>query len=452
MLMLRKIVFFFFLFVGLSLFAQQDYMVSSYVRGNFYNRGRISTESLRASDDLIFLNVHPNKDGTLSFENPRAFQGKGVTTWEGLIKSVRAKVKGTKVKIRLGASSGEWKAMVADEAARTTFAKNIKTVLEKNKLDGIDLDFEWAENEKEYKDYSLAILKMREVLGDKYLFSVSLHPVCYKISKEAIEAVDFISLQCYGPSPVRFPIEKYCSDIQMVLEYGIPKEKLVAGVPFYGVTKDNSKKTEAYFNFVQNGLVTSPAQNEVIYQGDTYVFDGQDNIRIKTRYAKEQKLKHRRLRDQRAARLPILGDGIHRHLVLFREIVLPVDIRLEIAGPLGSQRFVELQRTVGRRIARDRHGADLPERILHEVVHKGVESVQLLRIAVERGVERRQIDLVANRIVGVAAAFDDEPANDVVSVGSLRQQYGIGRRSRNRTLGLGRRSGSGTQRERKSES
>ena len=144
MLMLRKIVFFFFfLFVGLSLFAQQDYMVSSYVRGNFYNRGRISTESLRASDDLIFLNVHPNKDGSLSFENPRVFQGKGVTTWEDLIKSVRAKVKGTKVKIRLGASSGEWKAMVADKAARTTFAKNIKTVLEKNKLDGIDLDFEW---------------------------------------------------------------------------------------------------------------------------------------------------------------------------------------------------------------------------------------------------------------------------------------------------------------------
>ena len=49
----------------------------------------------------------------------------------------------------------------------------------------------------------------------------------------------------------------------MVLEYGIPKEKLVAGVPFYGVTKDNSKKTEAYFNFVQDGLITSPSQNEV---------------------------------------------------------------------------------------------------------------------------------------------------------------------------------------------
>ena len=265
MLVPRKIVFFLFLLVGLSLYAQQDYFVSSYVRGNFYNRGRIAAESLRASDDLIFLNVRPHKDGSLSFENPRVFQEKGVTTWEELIKSVRADVKGTKAKLRLGAAGGEWKAMVADEAARTTFAKNIKKVLGENKLDGIDLDFEWAETEKEYKDYSLAILKMREVLGDKYLFSVSLHPVSYKISKEAIAAVDFISLQCYGPSPVRFPMEKYASDIQMVLAYGIPKEK--------------------------DGLITTPAQNEVTYKGEVYVFDGQDHIRTKTRYAMEQQLK-----------------------------------------------------------------------------------------------------------------------------------------------------------------
>ena len=75
------------------------------------------------------------------------------------------------------------------------------------------------------------------------------------------------------------------------LAYGIPKEKLVAGVPFYGVTKDGSKKTEAYFSFVQDGLITGPAQNEVTYKGDVYVFDGQNNIRAKTRYAMDQQLK-----------------------------------------------------------------------------------------------------------------------------------------------------------------
>ena len=291
MLTPRKIVFFFFLLSGLLLQAQQTSFISSYIRGNFYNRGRISTESLRASDDLIFLNVHPRKDGSLSFENPRDFQGKGVTTWEALIESIRAKVEGTNAKLRLGASGGEWKMMVANEKARTTFAQNIKKVLQQNNLDGIDLDFEWAENHQEYENYSLAILKLREVLGDKYILSVSLHPVSYKINKDAIAVVDFISLQCYGPSPVRFPVEKYCSDIQMVLNYGIPKEKLVAGVPFYGVTKDNSKKTEAYFSFVQDGLIGGSAQNEVMYKENLYIFDGQDNIRIKTRYAKEQQLK-----------------------------------------------------------------------------------------------------------------------------------------------------------------
>ena len=141
MLMLRKIVFFLFLFVGLSLFAQQDYMISSYVRGNFYNRGRISTESLRASDDLIFLSVHPNKDGSLLFENPRAFQGKGETTWEGLIKSVRGKVKGTKAKIRLGASSGEdalSPELYPDIVSSTPFLIELFDVKVKDQKDKID--------------------------------------------------------------------------------------------------------------------------------------------------------------------------------------------------------------------------------------------------------------------------------------------------------------------------
>ena len=53
MLIPRKIIFSLFLLVGVCLYAQQKSFVSSYVRGNFYNRGRVATESLRASDDLI---------------------------------------------------------------------------------------------------------------------------------------------------------------------------------------------------------------------------------------------------------------------------------------------------------------------------------------------------------------------------------------------------------------
>ena len=99
---------------------------------------------------------------------------------------------------------------------------------------------------------------MREVLGNKYLFSVSLHPVCYKISKEAIEAVDFISLQCYGPSPVRFPIEKYLFGYTDGIGVWYSEGKLVAGVPFYGVTKDNSKKDRGLFQFCTGWIDYKP--------------------------------------------------------------------------------------------------------------------------------------------------------------------------------------------------
>ena len=286
MLIPRKIIFSLFLLVGVCLYAQQKSFVSSYVRGNFYNRGRVATESLRASDDLILLNVHPNKDGSLSFENPRAFQGKGVTTWEGLIKSIRAEVKGTKAKVRIGASSGQWKAMVADETARTAFAKNIKKVLQQNKLDGIDLDFEWAENSKEYEDYSLAILKMREVLGDKYILSVSLHPVSYKITPEAIAAVDFISFQCYGPQAALFSFERFKSDGQTAVEYGIPQNKLVMGVPFYGTTGTAGEQV-AYYDLINKGNLTNTSVDEWMYNGKNYTLNSQTTIRQKTQYVCE---------------------------------------------------------------------------------------------------------------------------------------------------------------------
>ena len=44
MLMPRKILFSLFLLIGASIYAQQNTFVSSYIRGNFYNRGKPAGE------------------------------------------------------------------------------------------------------------------------------------------------------------------------------------------------------------------------------------------------------------------------------------------------------------------------------------------------------------------------------------------------------------------------
>ena len=76
-------------------------------------------------------------------------------------------------------------------------------------------------------NYSKTIVQLREVLGKDVFLTVSLHPVSYKISAEAIAAVDFISLQCYGPSVELFSMERFKSDGKAAVDYGIPQDKLV---------------------------------------------------------------------------------------------------------------------------------------------------------------------------------------------------------------------------------
>lgn len=290
--MLRKLVLFYFFLSGcLMLQAQKPFIICSYIRGNFYNSGRISDESLLACNDLIYISIHPQRDGSLVLEKPRVASGDKKQEWESVVKSVQAKLNNRRdIHFRLGVASGEWIPMSADSIARTTFVKNIKELIDRFGLDGVDIDFEGGTKQKEYDHLSLILVELRETLGGESIISTSLHPVGYQISKAAIDAVNFITFQCYGPRPIHFPIEQFIVDVKMALDYGFPKEKLVPGVPFYGVSKDGSRKTMAYHSFVKDGLIVNPRTNEVTSNGIVYLFDGQDNIRKKTRYVLDMQL------------------------------------------------------------------------------------------------------------------------------------------------------------------
>ena len=261
------------------------FLVSSYMRGDFYNRGLISSAQLNACTDIICIGAEPAADGSLVYDTFELFENQGVTSYTALIAAIKAELTG-KTTLRLGISGGDyWKTMVADQTAVSNFAQNIKNALSTLQLDGVDLDFEWAENAAEYSNFSAAIVAISKVITDDQLFSVTLDPDSYKISEEAIDAVSYVSLQCYGPLPVRFSYENYVSSINNLINYGIPADKLVPGLPFYGVTADGSKQTITYNELVKSGLITAASVNEVEYKGSDYVFNGVDLIQKKTAYA-----------------------------------------------------------------------------------------------------------------------------------------------------------------------
>lgn len=228
------------------------------------------------------------------YDDP-ARPGKDSRTWLGVTGSLRqtlnAKNGGL---LRLGVSSGGWKTMMQTDAARRKFAGNIKRLVTAHLLDGVDLDFEWCETAQEWANYSQLILALNDSLTASSIYSVTLHPLYYQISAGAISALDFISIQSYGPSPVRFPYNEFVNNVSAMLSYGYPKNKLVMGLPFYAVTSDNTKITTSYKNIVNAYPGLDPDLDEVSMNlGGTaknVTFNGQSTIARKTKYVRDQGL------------------------------------------------------------------------------------------------------------------------------------------------------------------
>lgn len=219
-------------------------------------------------------------------------------TWLVRFAQLKKELKGTNAKLRLGIAGGEdWKGMISQPKSRRNFAQQVSQTLQKYKIVGVDLDFEWAQSAQEYENYSEAIVQMRTTLGKKPYFTVSLHPVSFRISAEAIDAVDFISFQNYGPSPVIWPMERYISDTQKFLDYAkglhsskdysaILKKKLLLGLPFYA-TAGGAGNTVSYRDLVNDGLKDKSLDSYTM-KGKTYTLSGIDTIRKKTRYALDE--------------------------------------------------------------------------------------------------------------------------------------------------------------------
>ena len=207
---------------------------------------------------------------------------------------------------RIAFTSGSFKEMMKTDAARRNFASNAKKLCEKVGSDGIDLDFEWCVNATEWSNYSKIILALNDSLPASKIFSVSLHSAYYQISAAAISALDYLSVQIYGPNQALFPYSRWVADYYKFINYGIPANKLVMGMPFYGQT--NNSREVGYSNIIASYPNLAPdvdlVQMSVIDQYGTsngncvpgnpatyitkdVVLNGVNTIKKKTLFAKE---------------------------------------------------------------------------------------------------------------------------------------------------------------------
>ncbi|KXN65511.1 glycoside hydrolase family 18 protein, partial [Conidiobolus coronatus NRRL 28638] len=212
----------------------------------------------------------------------------------GILKDLvkKSKPTNTKVLISIGGFKGSkyFSPMAADEESRAAFIKNTVDFVKEYGIDGVDIDWEYPNrdgNEGNYKDpkdvenYKVVLKELKEALPKGTLITAAVRVQPFDGPNGILKDVsafadffDFINIMAYdingpwepktgplgpleneaGKGP-QFSVKSSTSDWNNA---GIPKEKLVVGVPFYGyqlgVDEDMSQSDNQYATVTKNSL------------------------------------------------------------------------------------------------------------------------------------------------------------------------------------------------------
>ena len=241
---------------------------------------------------------------------------------EGRLKvMVALKKQNPKLKVLLsigGWGAGHFSEMAADEKHRKAFARNCLNAVTKYSLDGIDIDWEYPTSSSagivssadDTKNFTLLMKDLRETLGnDRLLTMASASNAKYVDFKEAVQYMNFVNVMTYDmghPPKHNSPLyrssmasESCDESVNKHLTAGVPLEKIVLGIPFYG--HGDGKAFEDYVDYKDIKI----DQNKYSIQWDDaakvpYVtdatgkmvlnYDNAQSVGLKAEYARDKKL------------------------------------------------------------------------------------------------------------------------------------------------------------------
>jgi chitinase len=258
---------------------------------------------------VIFSFAHPTKDGDILLNGDSA------------IKNLRAMVTkaekhDTKVILAVGGwfhiNGGEsydyFKTAISNPASRTKLVKELTSLVDREKLDGIDIDFEHPRSKADAENLATFTKELSDKLHPKGKeLSIAVYAkvhagtgtvtdfVVYEPSM--FQHVDHVNIMAYdgqwdggynaanlSPYPFSEKIVNYWAGL--FEKHHIEKEKLVLGVPFYAQPEDATIKQVSYAAIINNN--PENATSDTVNMNDTtYHYNGITTIQKKTGLALE---------------------------------------------------------------------------------------------------------------------------------------------------------------------
>lgn len=256
---------------------------------------------------VVFSFGHPTKDGDLLLN--------GDTALKNLQKTVKiAHKQDKKVLLAVGGwyhiSGGEsyeyFKSALTSSPSRTKLVNELINIVEREKLDGIDIDFEHPRSEEDAKNLTTFIKMLSEQLKpDGKELTIAVNAKVHSVAGTEITSVvyepamfqyvDYVNIMAYDGqwdggynaanlAPYTFieNIVNYWTDLFDT--HQLAKEKLVLGVPFYAQPEDPNVKQVSYATIIKYSSKI-PEQDKINMNGTTYHFNGMKTMERKTALA-----------------------------------------------------------------------------------------------------------------------------------------------------------------------
>ena len=261
---------------------------------------------------VIFSFAHPNADGSLLMNGDHA------------VKNLRAIVTNaqkhdTKVMLAIGGwyhiNGGEsydyFKAAISNSASRKKLVHELVSFAEKEKLDGIDIDFEHprsTEDARYLADFAKELSEQLKPNGKE--LSIAVNAKVHSVTGTEIHSVvfepsmfkyfDHVNLMAYDGqwdgeynaanlSPYSYSANIVAYWTALFDKYGFSREKLVLGVPLYAQPEDPSIKQVSY-EAITNHHPANTGKDQVQMNGTTYHYNGHSTLKKKTDLALSQQL------------------------------------------------------------------------------------------------------------------------------------------------------------------
>ena len=213
------------------------------------------------------------------FKNPKTGDGGIVITESSKVpikKVVALKEKNPNLKVMLmvggwGAHADGFSMMAKDAAKRAEFCHSINEHMKNHKLDGIDIDWEYptqsADNEtgcdpNDTKNFNILLKQLRDTLGTSKIISfASSSSAKYVDWPTAIKYIDYVNVMTYdmGAAPNGHNSALYKSStfssrscdesVQLHVKAGVPLNRQVMGIPFYGKAEKNPTAANKIFEY-----------------------------------------------------------------------------------------------------------------------------------------------------------------------------------------------------------